>query len=62
MIGETGLMNAAFHGHIQVVKFLLSNGSSVQEKTNTGNYDKCLLLASLHVIVILLINNHSIKF
>ena len=35
-LGETVLYRAALKGHLQVVTYLLANGSSVQEKANNG--------------------------
>ena len=35
-LGETALIRAAVNGHLEVVTYLLANGSSVQEKNNQG--------------------------
>ena len=35
-LGETALTRAAVMGHLNVVTYLLANGSSVQEKANEG--------------------------
>ena len=35
-LGETVLYRAAVNGHLNVVTYLLANGSSVQEKTING--------------------------
>ena len=35
-LGNTALIGAAAQGHLNVVTYLLANGSSVQEKANQG--------------------------
>ena len=35
-LGETALIRAAVNGHLNVVTYVLANGSSVQEKRNDG--------------------------
>ena len=38
-LGSTALLQAAQEGHLEVLKHLLNQGSSVQERTNKGKND-----------------------
>ena len=48
-LGSTALLQAAQEGHLEVLKHLLNQGSSVQERTNKGKNDILSILSFINI-------------